>query len=67
MVTVTLYEIMNLIDDLQYIEIVDHESRSVLVSGHVNTVMVPFTRLNDFVKEIYVDQISEKNGMVIEI
>lgn len=67
MITVTLYEIMSLIDDQQHIEIVDHESKSVLVSGHVNTVMVPFTRLNDFVKEIYVGQISEKNTMVIEI
>lgn len=67
MITVTLYEIMNLIDDLQFIQLADHESKSVLASGNVKNLMVPFTRLNDFVKAVYVANISEKNAIVIEI
>lgn len=67
MITVTLYEMVSLIDELQVIDIIDHETKSVIVRGRVSEILVPFTRLNDLVKGIYVDQISDKHNMVIEI
>jgi len=67
MSTVTLYELVNLIDENAHIEIVEHETKSVLVSGRVRGIMVPFTRLNDFVKLVYIDQIPDKHHLVVEI